>query len=588
MPSNGKRNKTKSSKNKPKNRSRAQKPKAVYEEADETIPRPDLVDGPQGITPAMGMMTITQVSTTLSFHPSQMGQVLQHTMSNPTQTGSGQQAVQGPSAAPERRILAATGARKNNNNGSKVGTSQKAPPASEPVVQPEEPDNAHRQRRLCGNCGMDGHHLHNCVGPTDSNGMIMGCPNCNTKGHIWEQCSSYEEERHAFFMVFRRQNRPQLGSTKLAIQFEETQPNGKWADCLPWTAEFAKQYQADNPKYWESYEYHSNPKDDAVLAVDPSWRATTNQGGKLTNTLSQTILETKFEAIRSWKRGREETEARPAAEKRSKVDGSGDTEMEEHVDVTARKVQQQFDAGPLQPLHHKLYRAFDKDRRFNFEGKHTSGDTCQNCGSDHKIEKCEETRCGGCGQAGHHKPNCPQHTMWCVCKGWPFHTFDNCTVICRGMCAKNRQVPPDVHGAVTCNVCAKCGQDHTAIDCKDTHVGGSPRIAPCGCNSPYHLSQDHDLEGFDSRNVMCASANCRYYLCPVHCQRCLLEHVGKCNSQIRQERNKQSVWCKKDKHPFVDFGKVCPMCTPEEAHLVIRRRTLEAANRRAEEAGAPQ
>ncbi|CZT09270.1 uncharacterized protein RAG0_14077 [Rhynchosporium agropyri] len=205
---------------------------------------------------------------------------------------------------PNRAIMAATGPKKGNSKAKETPTSQTRNPAqsgsqTKPTRQ-FKPTGA--DLKVCGNCGTAGHTLSRCIGPTEENGFIMGCPHCNTKDHLWEQCSSYDASRHAHVMLFKRQHRPQFGSSILLSDLPEGKqpvgdtPGGKWHGKMPWTTETAASIQAAAENYWAGYQYQSDPAKDAIFVRDGRWLK--KGGGRLPNVVPKDAISTKVQATR--------------------------------------------------------------------------------------------------------------------------------------------------------------------------------------------------------------------------------------------------------------------------------------------------
>lgn len=69
------------------------------------------------------------------------------------------------------------------------------PDPSQSPIKSQQRSHGNRKRdykrylnEICANCNMRGHILSYCVAPVDEFGFISGCPVCNTKGHLFDDC----------------------------------------------------------------------------------------------------------------------------------------------------------------------------------------------------------------------------------------------------------------------------------------------------------------------------------------------------------------------------------------------------------------
>ncbi|KAF7882130.1 hypothetical protein EAF00_011646 [Botryotinia globosa] len=154
--------------------------------------------------------------------------------------------------------------------------------SQQPVLNPHPkqgvpPNRGRIQQRLldsvCGNCGQSGHELKWCKGPVNKDRFIDGCPKCNSSRHTYVQCSMAATNnsplRH--FLLRSRNNKPPLIYPKDSRneeywQFElRSARNEKVEPRRPWTVDFSKQFQINNPRYWENESFHES------VIVDPAW-----------------------------------------------------------------------------------------------------------------------------------------------------------------------------------------------------------------------------------------------------------------------------------------------------------------------------
>ncbi|KAJ0165256.1 hypothetical protein CTA2_11875 [Colletotrichum tanaceti] len=100
----------------------------------------------------------------------------------------------------------------------------------------------------CGSCGHFGHRLIDCIF-MDKNGFVSGCPLCNDKRHMWDDCKRKDElsERDAYHVfVQRRGNKPAIASSQPWIQLvaraqlKMLRVSGSTTGPFPWTAKLAQ------------------------------------------------------------------------------------------------------------------------------------------------------------------------------------------------------------------------------------------------------------------------------------------------------------------------------------------------------------
>ncbi|KXH60377.1 hypothetical protein CSAL01_05758 [Colletotrichum salicis] len=75
----------------------------------------------------------------------------------------------------------------------------------------------------CGSCSGKGHHFLACVWP-DARGDLVGCPFCNTKEHVMDNCPqqpTLNDFEWTHILVFRRANKPLLRTTRSWYHYAE-------------------------------------------------------------------------------------------------------------------------------------------------------------------------------------------------------------------------------------------------------------------------------------------------------------------------------------------------------------------------------
>jgi hypothetical protein len=119
---------------------------------------------------------------------------------------------------------------------SKVPPKQSAPAKS---VE-REPDQAFPGTE-CGNCEDPDHRLHVCVWPVDEFGFVKGCPRCNTKTHMYNECPVRSGDRYVhddwYFLIHTRNNKPPIRSDVDIRTI--TRKSGSDDMEFPWTYEFS-------------------------------------------------------------------------------------------------------------------------------------------------------------------------------------------------------------------------------------------------------------------------------------------------------------------------------------------------------------
>lgn len=136
-----------------------------------------------------------------------------------------------------------------------------------------------RQRRpFCVRCKSDQHYLDRCLKASD-NGLMKGCPVCNTLDHSAEDCNNprvlNDVDRMNEF-VYRRRNMPSFLTFESWYELvrDNANPSPTDMDRFPWTHEFTKSIAASTDDLQKKV--NDLGLEDAKLPVDPSvngWRA---------------------------------------------------------------------------------------------------------------------------------------------------------------------------------------------------------------------------------------------------------------------------------------------------------------------------
>ncbi|KAF7881101.1 uncharacterized protein EAF02_006992 [Botrytis sinoallii] len=117
---------------------------------------------------------------------------------------------------------------------------------------------------ICANCNMRGHILSHCVAPVDEFGFISGCPRCNTKKHLYDECSALPKSTGRgdwAYLILKRMNCPPIRSSKDIRNFLKVKSGRQH----PWTYDFSLKQVG---KFEVSYDDYGIPKG---LYPDPAW-----------------------------------------------------------------------------------------------------------------------------------------------------------------------------------------------------------------------------------------------------------------------------------------------------------------------------
>ncbi|KAK8108971.1 hypothetical protein PG984_014772 [Apiospora sp. TS-2023a] len=117
---------------------------------------------------------------------------------------------------------------------------------------PRQPGETTEPIWQCANCGRFGHTLGDCVVPSYDGADIDGCPLCNTKEHLFDQCHNgiyMNPELLLRILYFRREGKCQIRSDREIyelfsqfIEYEKSQGNDVENNLItspPWTRAFA-------------------------------------------------------------------------------------------------------------------------------------------------------------------------------------------------------------------------------------------------------------------------------------------------------------------------------------------------------------
>ncbi|KAF7937238.1 uncharacterized protein EAE98_001552 [Botrytis deweyae] len=127
-----------------------------------------------------------------------------------------------------------------------------------------ERDHKRYHDAICANCNMRGHILSHCVAPVDEFGFISGCPRCNTKKHLYDECSALPKSKGGgdlACLILKRMNCPPIRSSKDIRNFLKVKSGRQH----PWTYDFSLKQVG---KFEVSYDDYGIPKG---LYPDPAW-----------------------------------------------------------------------------------------------------------------------------------------------------------------------------------------------------------------------------------------------------------------------------------------------------------------------------
>ncbi|KAF5873490.1 uncharacterized protein Bfra_004951 [Botrytis fragariae] len=146
------------------------------------------------------------------------------------------------------------------------------PDASRSLIKSQQGSHGNRKRDYkrylnvtCANCNMRGHNLSYCVAPVDEFGFISGCPRCNTKEHLFDDCPSpitSKGKRDWVYLVRRRTNCPPIRCSKDIRHLQGFENRTEH----PWTYDFSLKQVG---KFEILYDEYGEPKG---LYPDPAWK----------------------------------------------------------------------------------------------------------------------------------------------------------------------------------------------------------------------------------------------------------------------------------------------------------------------------
>ncbi|KAI1076705.1 hypothetical protein F5B20DRAFT_593955 [Whalleya microplaca] len=128
------------------------------------------------------------------------------------------------------------------------------------------------EKPVCANCGAEDHLLGRCAVPHRHHGDINGCPECNTKMHVFDNCHKLPTmslERKLELLIYNRQNLPQIRVDSINIGEAFYICDARIRASLvatvrsfPWTREHAlQQWEEDGGKPWERADYSKSIPD---------------------------------------------------------------------------------------------------------------------------------------------------------------------------------------------------------------------------------------------------------------------------------------------------------------------------------------
>ncbi|KAF7901707.1 uncharacterized protein EAF01_007006 [Botrytis porri] len=153
--------------------------------------------------------------------------------------------------------------------------SSKQPVIQDPSRSPINPRQEYNDNReqnynsyhnaTCANCNMRGHVLSYCVAPVDEFGFISGCPRCNTKEHLYDECPRPTNIRGRgdwVYLILNRMNCPPIRCSKDIRNISKLRSRRQ----PPWTYDFSLKQAG---KFEVSYDGYGRPKG---LYPDPAWK----------------------------------------------------------------------------------------------------------------------------------------------------------------------------------------------------------------------------------------------------------------------------------------------------------------------------
>ncbi|KAH7254263.1 uncharacterized protein BKA55DRAFT_567298 [Fusarium redolens] len=146
-----------------------------------------------------------------------------------------------------------------------------------------------RQRRLfCVGCESDKHCLDTCLKAGD-NGLMKGCPLCNTLDHQASNCRSgllKVKKDRVYQFVFKRRNMPSFLNFKSWFELVSANVRPTDRECFPWTPEFTKSNAAHIEQLQNQLDTHGfrvtklpvDPKLMGWTAVQAHYRSLVGEG----------------------------------------------------------------------------------------------------------------------------------------------------------------------------------------------------------------------------------------------------------------------------------------------------------------------
>ncbi|KAF5972271.1 hypothetical protein FBULB1_8814 [Fusarium bulbicola] len=106
----------------------------------------------------------------------------------------------------------------------------------------DTPPDKHLKSVRCAGCGSNKHHLSGCLKAGDD-GLMSGCPRCNTLSHSASNCSAVKTDKERFiWFVKKRGSMPSFLDFNTWYRLASVQGGLTVEDRFPWTVEFTQSF----------------------------------------------------------------------------------------------------------------------------------------------------------------------------------------------------------------------------------------------------------------------------------------------------------------------------------------------------------